>query len=231
MILTRIKVIWDLQDYLPYLCLFICTESMAIHLINTRPEHAPLLDALQKIVFPTLSPDELMGERHYHEHLKVFPEGQFVVVDEDRVVGMTTTMRHHLTLEDHTFLEISGNMLLSTHESDGDWLYGLDVGVHPDYRGRGLAKQLYRARQELCRQLGLKGQVTVGMPNGYLNYAHEMDLDTYFEALKAGQLTDPTVSAQQKTGFEIIRLIHNYLEDPQCGNGGVLMVLPVEKIV
>jgi hypothetical protein len=32
-------------------------------------------------------------------------------------------------------------------------------------------------------------------------------------------------------GFELVRLIHNYLEDPQCGNGGVLMVLSIEKDV
>lgn len=196
---------------------------------NTNVQYIRALAALQEVVFPTLSPDERMGERHYLRHLEVFPEGQFMILDGDTAIGMTTTMRHHLTLEDHTFLEISGEMTLSTHEPAGDWLYGLDVGVHPAYRGQGLAKAIYRARQELCRTLGLKGQVTVGMPNGYLQYAGEMDLTAYFEALKSGRLSDPTVSAQQKMGFEIIRLIHNYLEDPQCGNGGVLMVLPVEK--
>lgn len=198
---------------------------------NTGPEHAKTLEALQALVFPTLSEAERMAERHYLHHIQLFPEGQFVVLDGEQIVGMTTTIRYHLALEDHTFLEISDHLWMNTHEPAGDWLYGMDMGVHPDYRGRGLAREMYRARQEICRQLGLKGQITVGMPNGYGHYAHAMSLDAYYDCLLRGELKDPTVSAQQKVGFEFIRLIHNYLEDPQCGNGGILMVLPVEKDV
>ena len=58
-----------------------------------------------------------------------------------------------------------------------------------------------------------------------------MDLDDYFDEILRGNIRDPTVSVQEKMGFELVRLIHNYLEDPQCGNGGVLMVLPIEKDV
>lgn len=198
---------------------------------NSLLEHAVQLDELQRIVFPTLSETERLAEAHFRHHVALFPEGQFVVLDGERVIASSTTIRYHLALEDHTFLEISDNLWMNTHEPDGDWLYGMDVGVHPDYRGQGLARVIYRARQETCRALGLKGQITVGMPNGYLNYAAEMSLDDYYQALLAGQITDPTVSTQQRMGFELVRLIHNYLDDPQCGNGGVLMVLPVEKTV
>jgi GNAT superfamily N-acetyltransferase len=202
-----------------------------LYLQNTQPQHAEALEALQALVFPTLSPEERMAARHYLHHLKLFPEGQFIILDGDQPVAMTTTIRYHYAVEDHTFLEISDNLWMNTHEPQGAWLYGMDVGVHPDYRGKGLARALYRARQELCRRLGLKGQMTVGMSNGYLPYSAQMSLDAYYERLKNGHLTDPTISVQQKIGFELVRLIHGYLEDPQCGNGGVLMVLPVEKSV
>ena len=49
---------------------------------------------------------------------------------------------------DHTFADIIQGGWLTSHEPDGDWLYGADIGVHPDYRGRGLAQALYAARQE-----------------------------------------------------------------------------------
>jgi GNAT superfamily N-acetyltransferase len=198
---------------------------------NTEVRHAEALDALQHLIFPTLSDDERMKAKHYLHHIRLFPEGQFVVLDGERAIGMSTTIRYHLALKDHTFLEISDNLWMNTHEPEGDWLYGMDVGVHPDYRGRGLAREIYRARQETCRRLGLKGQITVGMPNGYAQYAGQMDLDTYYNGVAAGTIKDPTVSAQQKIGFELVRLIHGYLNDPQCGHGGVLMVLPVEKAV
>jgi GNAT superfamily N-acetyltransferase len=198
---------------------------------NTQAEHAIHLDALQKVVFPTLSDAERMAERHYLHHINLFPEGQFVVLDGTEPIAMSTTIRYHLALEDHTFLEISDNLWLNTHEPEGDWLYGMDVGVHPDYRGRGIAREIYRARQETCQRLGLKGQITVGMPNGYADYADTLSLDQYYDQLVAGSLKDPTVSAQQKIGFEFKRLIHHYLDDPQCGHGGVLMLLDVQKLV
>lgn len=194
---------------------------------NAQPVHAKRLEALQKKVFPTLSPDELLTEQHYLKHIQVFPEGQFVVLDGDKVIGMSTTMRYHMTEEDHTFLEISGNLWLTTHEPNGDWLYGLDVGVDPDYRNQGIARAIYQARQDTCRRLGLKGQITVGMPNGYLQYRDQMSIAQYCDKVISGQISDPTVSTQQKLGFQLRRPIFNYLEDPQCGNAGILMVMEV----
>ena len=205
------------------------SEGLTIQ--NTALHHVEHLEVLQALIFPTLSPSERMAAPHYRRHLELFPEGQFVVLDSDQPIAMTTTIRHHFTTEDHTFLEISDHLWMNTHEPDGDWLYGMDVGVHPEYRGRGLAREIYRARQETCRRLGLRGQITVGMPNGYLPYANQMTLDAYYEKIVLGQIKDPTVSAQQKIGFELVRLMHHYLDDPQCGNGGVLMVLPVHQEV
>lgn len=207
------------------------TLASGLQLQNTQPQHAAALAALQALVFPTLSEAERMAERHYLHHLNLFPEGQFVVLNGDQPVAMSSTIRYHLAMEDHTFLEISDNLWLNTHEPEGDWLYGMDMGVHPDYRGQGLARELYRARQEVCRQLGLKGQITVGMPNGYAAHADQWTLEQYYERLVKGEIKDPTVSAQQKIGFQLVRLIHHYLDDPTCGHGGVLMVLPVEQPV
>ena len=131
----------------------------------------------------------------------------------------------------HTFLEVSGNLWLTTHDPEGEWLYGLDMGVDPAYRGRGLAREMYRARHALARRLGLRGQMIVGMLNGYEPYASEMSIETYFEQLRNGMLNDPTISAQVKIGFEIVDLMPGYLDDPACGNAGALMILPAEKNV
>jgi GNAT superfamily N-acetyltransferase len=192
---------------------------------NSQPEHAGRLEDLQHKVFPTLSEEEIMTEAHYLQHIRIFPEGQFVVLDGEKVIGASTTMRYHFSTEPHTFLEISGNLWMTTHEPHGDWLYGLDVGVDPDYRGMGIAREIYRARQEVVRELGLKGQITVGMMNGYEAVSDRYSTDEYFEKLRLGEINDPTVSMQQRMGFVIISLIHNYLDDPKCGNCGVLMTL------
>ena len=200
---------------------------------HMQPHHAQQLEELQKIVFPTLAEDELIQAKHYLRHLEVFPEGQFVITDGDKVIGMTTTMRSHFDFEHyhHTFKETIAGGWLTNHEPEGDWLYGLDVGVHPDYRGQGLARELYRARHAIAKQLGLKGQVTVGMMNGYGVVSDQMSGEEYYYELLEGKRSDPTISTQMKIGFEPMALIDEYLNDPACGNYGVLIRLDIDKEV
>jgi GNAT superfamily N-acetyltransferase len=209
---------------------------------HTRPEHAKQLEELQKTVFPTLAADELIRAVHYLRHIEVFPEGQFVITTKDivaggpgdgpdTVIGMTTTMRTRFDFEHyhHTFKETIAGGWLSNHDPGGDWLYGLDMGILPAYRGRGLARALYRARQEMARRLGLKGQLTVGMMNGYGAVSKEISGEQYYEELLRGLRKDPTLSAQMKIGFEPVVLMPEHLNDPSCGNYGVLIKLDINK--
>jgi len=191
------------------------------------PGQEAALGELQEIVFPTLSPAERLRAEHYRRHLEVFPEGQFVLLDEERIVGATTTMRTDTQegFRAHRFREMSGGGFLTNHRPDGDWLYGLDLGIHPDYRGRGLSRLLYAARQRLVRRLGLKGQLTVGMMNGYGAVREQLSGEEYYEQWVERVRTDPTLTPQRKIGFRPIMLIPDYLDDPACGNYGVLLRL------
>jgi GNAT superfamily N-acetyltransferase len=191
------------------------------------------LEELQKIVFPTLAEDELIRADHYLRHLEVFPEGQFVISFGGRVIGMTTTMRTNFDFLNyhHTFKETIGGGWLTNHNPDGEWLYGLDMGLLPEYRGKGLARILYRARHEMARSLGLKGQLTVGMMSGYGAVSQEISGETYYEELIEGKRKDPTLSPQMKIGFVPIALMPNHLNDPVCGNYGILIKLDIDKIV
>jgi GNAT superfamily N-acetyltransferase len=192
---------------------------------STQAEHAAQLEALQETVFPTLDKNVLFRAQHYLHHIRIFPEGQFVVTDGDRVVGMTTTIRYHLD-EKHTrtFAEVIDGGFINTHEPDGEWLYGLDVGVHPQWRGRGIARLLYDARQQTVERLNLRGQYTYGMLNGYGALKGTMRAEDYYAEVIAGKRKDPTVSRQMANGFEAGRLVHGYLEDPACDNYTVLLV-------
>ena len=198
---------------------------------STRPEHAPQLEKLQEIVFPTLSPEERFKAPHYLKHIELFPEGQFVALDGERVVGMTTTLRLDFDFDhiDHTFSDLIQGSWLTSHQPDGKWLYGADMGTHPDYRRQGIARALYAARHHTVRQLGLEGQVIVGMMSGYGALKDRMTAREYFKQLLAGEMTDPTITAQMRVGFELRGLVQNYLDDPVCDNCGILMVLDAAK--
>jgi 4-aminobutyrate aminotransferase / (S)-3-amino-2-methylpropionate transaminase / 5-aminovalerate transaminase len=201
--------------------------------MHTRPEHAEQLEDLQRICFPTLADAERFKAAHYRKHLELFPAGQFVVLDGDRVVGATTTLRLHFDFAriDHTFADIIQGGWLTSHQPDGEWLYGADVGVNPAYRGRGLATALYAARQETVWRLGLRGQVTAGMIPGYGAVKNRMSAEEYYRGVVEGRIKDKTLSMQLGLGFEPRALLAGYLNDPVCDNYSVLITLGAEKDV
>jgi 4-aminobutyrate aminotransferase/(S)-3-amino-2-methylpropionate transaminase len=201
--------------------------------MHARPEHAEQLEALQLECFPTLADEERFKARHYRRHLEIFDDGQFVALDGDRVVGATATIRLHFDFDHitHTFGDIIQGGWLTSHEPDGDWLYGADIGVDPAYRGRGLATALYAARQELVWRRGLKGQVTGGMLRGYGAVKHEMTAEDYYAGVVAGRITDATLSMQLGVGFEPRALLKDYLNDPVSDNYSALIVLDASKDV
>lgn len=200
---------------------------------RTRAEHAGALEELQRIVFPTLAPEQRFLAPHYLHHIAQFPDGQFCVVDRARVVGMTSTIRYDLDLQhaEHTFAEIIQGGWLTSHRPEGAWLYGADLGTHPDHRRRGIARALYAARHDTVRRLGLAGQVTVGMPSGYGALRDRISARTYYDELVSRARTDPTISAQMAIGFEPRGLIAGYIDDPICDGYGVVLVLPADRDV
>jgi GNAT superfamily N-acetyltransferase len=204
-----------------------------VRIASTRAEHAEALEELQLVCFPTLDDAERFKAAHYRKHIELFPEGQFVALDGSKVVGMTSTIRMRFDFGhvEHKFADVIQGGWLTSHEPDGDWLYGADIGTHPAYRRRGIARGLYAARHGTVRALGLEGQVTVGMLRGYGALKGEMSAREYYDSLLHGERTDPTISAQMSVGFEPRGLIPDYLNDPVCDNYGVLLVLTAGKDV
>jgi GNAT superfamily N-acetyltransferase len=203
--------------------------------VRTQPEHAGALEELQRIVFPTLAPEQRFRAEHYQKHVELFPDGQLCVVEEAtaRVVGMTSTIRLDFDFAHpgHTFADVIEGGWLTSHEPDGRWLYGADIGTHPDFRKRGIARALYAARHDVVHRLGLAGQVTVGMPSGYGAVKHALTAERYYAELFVGEREDPTISAQRAIGFELRGLLPDYLDDPVCDRYGVVLVLPAERDV
>lgn len=190
-----------------------------------------MLAEVQRLCYPTLAANEIITAEHFASHLNIFQEGQIGVYDGERLIASATALRYSDVEGDHDFLDVSGNLWLTTHEPNGEWLYGIDMGVHPDYRGKGLARQMYRARHAYVQTNGLKGQAIAGMLPGYAQYADEMSIKSYYEKVKNHEIFDPTTSVQERMGFVIVRLFENYLSDPSSGDASVLMLLDKDKNV
>ncbi len=143
-----------------------------------------------------------------------FPEGQFVVEYEGKVVGHCATFRidEATALAPHTWEQITGGGMASRHKADGDWLYGMEVVVHPDFRRMRIGQRLYQARKRLCTDLKLRGIVFGGrIPGLAKNVQRYGDALTYVQAVVDGKRKDQTLSFQLANDFEMIGLLRAYV--------------------
>lgn len=189
---------------------------------------ATQLEAIQRASFPSLAEDEIITAAHYRKQIERFPEGQLCIMDQETkgVVACATDLRTTVDFDhyEHRYLDAVDHNWLGTHNPNGDWLYGADIGVLPDYRGQGLGRMLYEARRGVIRRLNLRGHVGGGILVGYGAVKDEMGVEEYVARVKAGELFDPTVSIQLKVGFEIHGIIYNYVDDLSCDNKAVFLV-------
>lgn len=197
-----------------------------ITITNIQPKYAKALEQLQRDCFPTLGEQELMVEAHFLKHCELFPEGNFVALIDDKVVGLGSGFLIDFDFDhpDHTFLEIIADGYYTNHDPDGDYYYGGDISVHPDYRRRGIGKMLYDARQNTVKQLNRKGIVAGGLIPDFANHKDKMSVNQYVDAVVAGELYDRTLSFQLKNGFVVRGVLENYIEDSASDNWSTLIV-------
>ena len=211
-------------------------QAADIRIVNSAAEHVLELEELQRVCFPGLSESERMKAPHFLEHQRVFPEGEFVALartapdgsplTKERVVGLGSgfLIDFDLTNPDHTFSEIIAGGTYANHDPSGAWYYGADISVHPDYRGRGIGRRLYRARQDLVRRLGKQGIVAGGALPGYRHHRAALSVEEYVAKIVAGELHDPTLDFQLANGFEVLGVIRGYMTDEDTGDVASLIV-------
>lgn len=198
---------------------------MTVSIVTVRPEHAAGLAELQRICFPTLGRSELMGEAHFLRHWELFPEGEFVALVDGVIVGLGSGFFTDFDFAhpNHTFNEMMDGGWYGHHNPDGEWYYGTDISVHPEYRGLGIGKLLYQARKELVVRTNRRGIVAGGVLPGYPNYRGQMSVHEYAEKVVAGELWDSTLSFQLKNGFVVRGMLENYIEDSASDNWATLI--------
>ncbi|BDU24024.1 MULTISPECIES: bifunctional GNAT family N-acetyltransferase/carbon-nitrogen hydrolase family protein [unclassified Flavobacterium] len=158
--------------------------------------------------------DSYWGSDDIERLLSIFPEGQLVILVDGKVVGsaLSLIVDEKLVDKKHNYQQISGDYKFSTHNKNAEILYGIDVFIHPNYRGLRLGRRLYDARKELCEQLNLKAIVFAGRIPSYREHAKKMSPKTYIEKVRTKELYDPVLSFQLSNDFHVIRIIKNYLE-------------------
>jgi len=166
--------------------------------------------------YPELE-DSHWKEEDIEKLLDMFPEGQVVILADKKVVGAAFSLIVDEILVDKNpnYARITGNFTFSTHNPKGEILYGIDVFIHPDYRGLRLGRRLYDARKELCEKLNLKAIVFAGRIPNYSKYAQELTPKKYIDKVKPEARIDGVhLQRQIPTGPEVIV---GAVRDPQFG--------------
>lgn len=166
------------------------------------------------------------AEKDIKKLLKIFPEGQLVILVDGKVVGSALSLIVDLkkATANHTYEKIIGNYSFDTHDYDAEVLYGIDVFIDPEYRGLRLGRRLYDARKELCEQLNLKSIIFAGRMPNYNEYANDLTPKEYIEKVRLKEIQDPVLNFQLSNDFHVIRVMRNYLEgDKDSQDYAVLM--------
>lgn len=201
-------------------------KSATITIRPMVPADREQIVEMGRLVYPR---DTAYTVEHFNSMLRVFPQGQLVAVDDatQHVVGYALSLI--VNWDDY---QVHGNWdsftdagYFTNHDpGNGRTLYGADIVVHPDTRGQGVGRLIYKARFDLCRELGLLRIRAGARLRGYHRYAKTMSPQDYTIRVIRGELKDATLSFQIKQGFRVIAVAENYLSaDPESrGHAAVI---------
>jgi predicted amidohydrolase/GNAT superfamily N-acetyltransferase len=119
----------------------------------------------------------------------------------------------------HDWREIADAGYIRNHNPEGNTLYGIEIMVHPEYRGMRLARRLYEARKRLAKERNLMRIVLGGRIPGYAKHANTMTAREYVDKVISKSLIDPVLTTQLSNGFALKRLLTSYMESDKESMG------------
>lgn len=174
--------------------------------------------AMQELCFPGI---EKWTREQFVSQLERFPEGQLCVEIDGRLAASSASviLNYDPQLKWHDWHAVADKGFIRNHKPKGDTLYGLEIMVHPDFRGMKLSRRLYDARKDLCRERNLARFIIGGRIPGYHKYADQLTARQYIDKVVEKAIYDPVLTAQMSNGFSVRGLTPGYLpsDKDSCG--------------
>lgn len=193
-----------------------------------RAEDIPAIVECQRAAYPEFSSENLCDERLYRMQREAFPDGQLLAEVDGVVVGYATSLI--VQLEEsapwHSYSELTSLGTFGTHDPSGDTLYGADIAVRPDYRGRGIAGKLYEGRKRILKRFNLRRMVAGGRIPGYVGYAGILTPEEYVDKVVRGELRDSSLNAHLSAGYTVKGVVLDYLTDAASLNYATYLEMP-----
>lgn len=185
---------------------------------------------------------------HFRSQCRIFPEGQLCFEDaQGQVWGHVNLMR--LRFDPHrplaaSWSEITADGYITTHNPRGNWLFGVNLAVHPHGYFIGAAEALIDAAARRCACMHLRGIALVGRMPGYARWlrdraraGHRRDgasvgtAREYMEMRVRGsdgipRRLDPELGLYESFGLRILAPIPRYIPDRKSLDFGIAMIWP-----
>jgi predicted amidohydrolase/GNAT superfamily N-acetyltransferase len=176
------------------------------------------LVAMHLACFPGLRP---WSRAQIESQLAIFPTGQVGIEIDGTLAASCSSLiiEYDPNTSWHNWREVSDDGYIRNHDPRGDTLYGIEMMVHPDFRGMKLSRRLYDVRKELCRRHNLARSIIGGRIPGYSQHAKEMSAREYVERVMNKEFYDSVLTAQLANGFVLKGLIPNYVPSDTASGG------------
>ena len=172
--------------------------------------------------------DVFWTHKQIEKLIRIFPEGQIVTVVDEKIVGcaLSIIVNYDDVKNDHTYAQVTGKETFNTHNPKGNILYGIEVFIHPQYRGLRLARRMYAYRKELCETLNLKAIMFGGRIPNYHKYADQIRPKEYIDKVKQKEIYDPVLTFQLSNDFHVRKVMRNYLPNATLAScSGIIFII------
>lgn len=158
--------------------------------------------------------------------LRLFPEGQICIEDHGRPVAFALSIIIDFSLfgEQHSYEQIIRGGTFKSHDPEGDYLYGIEIFVDPDFQGMRMGRRLYDARKELAKNLNLKGILIGGRIPGYHKYARQLTPEEYILKVQNKEIHDSVLTFQVSNNFQVRNLLDDYWPADHHSRGNAVLL-------
>lgn len=201
-------------------------KAVNAHIRTLEPRD---FEAVRRMGLKIYPKDDPWTEAYFRSHVEMFPQGQLVAVDNDsdQVLGYAASLI--VNWDDYEFADswntFTDRGYFTNHDPQfGRTLYGADLMVDPDTQGRGIGKLIYKAREQLCRQMQLRRIRAGARLAGYHRFADTLSPQDYALKVIAREVGDPTLSFQLKRGFRVLAVVKGYMPHDPCSLGNAAVI-------
>lgn len=185
-------------------------------------------------------------EEHLRSQIRIFPEGQLCFEDDEgEIWGFVNLMRFRFDPRSPlrgTWRGITADGYISTHDPRGNWLFGVNLSVHPHGFFTGATEALLGTAARVCASRHLKGIMFVGRMPGYARWLRARarsgtaldgaDVEvarSYIDARRTEddgreRRLDSQLAMYETFGLRILGPVPDFMDDEKSRDFGIAMV-------